>query len=266
MGNHEIIDELGRGAMGQVFRARHVELGREVALKLIDPAAVTDEHARARFQREVKLLSELTHPNIVRIYDSGLHEGRPYFTMEILEGEDLARLMAHHGPIPVEEVAAWLAAAADALAYLHERGHTHRDIKPSNLMRTTEGRIVVTDFGLVHMDGATVLTRSGELAGTPLYLAPEMLAGADASPAQDVWALALTAHELVLGRAWVKAPGLRELVVKITQEGVPPIETLCDVPAWFAEAQRQALHPDPGARLTAARYRDLLRADRKSVV
>jgi serine/threonine-protein kinase len=190
---YEWVQELGRGAMGVVHRVRDRELGREVALKLVSRKLLVDPSKRKRFEREARVLARLEHPGVVRLFDAGVEAGQPYMAMELLEGEDL------EGAAGVDAVAVMLE-AADALEAVHAAGVLHRDLKPANLMRLADGRVVLVDFGLANADEESAITRSGDVVGSPYYMAPEVLCGEGATPASDFYSWGVTLYHLLEGR------------------------------------------------------------------
>lgn len=257
MGPYRILSEIGRGGMGIVYEAVQVDLDRRVALKVLH--APMSGPVLARFNREIEVLSGLAHPNVVRFYDNGELEGRRYFSMALVKGENLWDVLMRH-PFPLQKAASLVAEVADALAYLHASGVSHRDVKPANLILTPDDRLVLVDFGLAVSQEATAYTAHGHISGTIPYLAPECLEHGDRGVAQDVFALALTFHELVTGQACYAACDLAELCRRKLAEPPPGLEqALGSAPSWILELQDRALAPDPGARVTAAGYRDGLR-------
>lgn len=262
MGRYQLLSELGRGGMGVVYRALHEDLQREVAFKVLHPSGAADLDDLKRFRREVKLAGSLSHPGIVRVFDGGEIDGRCYYTMEIIEGETIAQILADRGALPLELVGRYVVQAADALDHVHSRGLCHRDIKPTNLMVDGSGHLTVMDFGLARGMSSTILTRDGEIPGTPRYVAPEAIRQEDVSGAQDVWALALCAHEMLTGKPWVTASTLAELYCRILTGPAPSLESSClDAPPWLLSLQARALARIPGDRPTARSYGDAFRAN-----
>ncbi len=224
-GDYELLEELGRGGMGVVYRAQQISLGRTVALKMILRGASSSAADLARFRAEAESAARLDHPAIVPIYEVGQEHGQPYFTMKHVAGTTLARRLAD-GPIPPREAATVLAPICRAIQYAHERGVLHRDLKPSNILIDEEGRPHVTDFGLakrVAQDEA--LTASGVVLGTPSYMAPEQAAGnrGELGPATDVYSLGTILYQMLTGRPPFQAATAVETVLMVLeQEPLPP--------------------------------------------
>ncbi|HVF59314.1 MAG TPA: serine/threonine-protein kinase, partial [Thermoanaerobaculia bacterium] len=194
---YRIVALLGRGGMGEVYRADDLRLGQTVALKFL-PAELAEGRERLeRFYSEVRLARQVSHPNVCRVYDVGEAGGRSFLAMEYVDGEDLASLLRRIGRLPEDkalEVARQLCAG---LAAVHDRGLLHRDLKPANVMLDGHGRVRLTDFGLA---AAAAEAQGSELAGTPQYMAPEQFAGRGLSPRSDVYALGLVLYELFTGK------------------------------------------------------------------
>ncbi|MBI4861003.1 MAG: protein kinase [Candidatus Riflebacteria bacterium] len=261
MARYQILDELGRGWMGVVYRALEVDLGREVALKLIPAESIGNERFVQRFHREVRVLAALSHPNVVRIYDSGSMDGRPYYTMEVVPGKDLGELATAETTFPLSRALTLIVQAADALAYLHGQGVSHRDIKLKNMMVDRAGRLKLMDFGLAKAAQGEAVTKAGTVLGTPLYMAPEVLLGQGASFPADVYGLAICLHELVAGSPWLKARDFPQAMHHILTQPAPSLRAVKEpVPEALLEAQERALAKDPAPRAKASEYRDSLRS------
>ena len=225
IGDYELIEELGRGGMGVVFRARQISLDREVAVKMILRGRLASESDLQRFLAEASATARLEHPNIVPVYEAGDIEGRPFFSMQLVEGETLADRVAA-GPMPQREAAQVVAAIARAIGVAHRQGILHRDLKPSNILLSADGTPMVTDFGLAKETGSDAdLTRSGMLVGTPAYMSPEQAAGRRSliGPASDIYSLGSILYFALTGRSPFVAESSMELVMLvIEQDPAPP--------------------------------------------
>jgi predicted Ser/Thr protein kinase len=224
-GDYELLEEIGRGGMGVVFRARQLSLNREVAVKMILRGELASPADHERFRSEAEAAARLDHPGIVPVYEVGELEGRPYFNMKYIAGRTLSQLLAE-GPLPPRQAAAILAGVARAIHYAHEQGVLHRDLKPSNILIDEEGRPHVTDFGLAKKTtGAASLTRTGAVLGTPAYMAPEQAAGArgKTGPAGDVYSLGSILYHMLTGRPPFQAASpVDVLLMVLEQDPVPP--------------------------------------------
>jgi hypothetical protein len=203
VGPYELLERLGGGGMGEVFRARHGRLKKEFALKVLSPQLARDPEAARRFERETEALGRLEHPHLVRATDAGVSGGTPYLVMELLAGTDLARLTKRLGPWPVAEACEAARQAALGLQHAHERGLVHRDVKPGNLWLTPGGVVKVLDLGLARLceaaDGGG-LTGAGRMMGTPDYVAPEQVLDSRAADARaDLYGLGCTLYHLLAG-------------------------------------------------------------------
>jgi serine/threonine-protein kinase len=221
---YEDAHPIGRGGMGEIYRARDRELGREVAVKLLDERFADDESLRLRFKREALTAARLSGtPHIVTIFDVGEWNGRPFIVMEYLPGGTLAE-RARGGPVAHDEALAWLDQAADALDAAHAEGVVHRDVKPPNLLFDARGDLQVADFGIARvMDDTTAgMTVAGTVLGTAGYLSPEQARGEPATPASDRYALGVVAYELLTGgRPFERGSATAEAAAHI-REPVPP--------------------------------------------
>jgi serine/threonine-protein kinase len=252
---YEVEAELGHGGMGIVYRARHVRLNRLVALKMV----LADGHAgpreRARFRQEAEAVAALRHPNIVQVHDVGDVAGRPYFTMEYVEGGSLAQKLAGT-PLPGREAAAVVATLAGAVEAAHRGGIVHRDLKPANVLLTADGVPKVSDFGLARrLGGDAGLTGSGTAVGTPSYMAPEQASGqaGAAGPAADVYSLGAILYELLTGRPPFKAETAAETVHQLlSQDPVAPSRLNARVPRDLETVCLKCLAREPRRRYPTA--------------
>jgi eukaryotic-like serine/threonine-protein kinase len=201
IGKYELVELIGRGGMGTIYRARDSVLGRSVALKMVSSLEVTPE-LRTRFFREAQACARLSHPNIVTIHDMGEDAGRLFIVMELLEGEELRQLIARRAPITLEEKLTVLRQLCDGLSYAHQKGIVHRDIKPANIFLVRNGRVKILDFGIAQITAVATqgdLTRTGMIMGTLRYMAPEQVRGR-ADHRSDIFSVAAVAYELLGGR------------------------------------------------------------------
>jgi eukaryotic-like serine/threonine-protein kinase len=209
----ELVEEIGRGGMGTVWKARHLRLGRVVAVKFLAPELAADPEFDQRLEREARALALLSHPGIVAVHDFVRDEAGSYIVMEHVEGPPLSALM----PLPVEKAVEAAGQLLDALAFAHRQGIVHRDVKPENVLVDASGRVKVSDFGIARALGGGAggsVTTTGRVIGTPRYMAPELLAGAEPDPRMDVFSVGVMLREMVAGRdgAGALPPGLEHLL------------------------------------------------------
>ena len=253
---YEVQAVLGRGGMGIVFRALHLRLNRPVALKMILAGPYAGPHELERFVREAEAVAGLRHPNIVQVYDAGELDGRPYFTMELVEGGRLAQKIAGV-PQPARQASALVAAVAEAVHVAHLSGIVHRDLTPANILLTPDGTPKVTDFGLarrVQEDGGITLT--GRPIGTPSYMAPEQARGDNRAigPTTDVYALGAILYELLTGRPPFRGETVAATLQQVlTGEAVPPTRLNPRIPRDLQTICLKCLSKDPARRYPSAR-------------
>jgi serine/threonine protein kinase len=174
-GRYQIIGLLGKGGMGEVYRANDLTLDQPVALKFLPESMARDTAMLARFHNEVRIARQVSHPNVCRVYDLGEVDGQPYLSMEYIDGEDLGSLLRRIGRLPADKALEFARRICAGLAAAHDKGVLHRDLKPSNIMVDSQGRVFITDFGLAAVTGELREAQARE--GTPAYMAPEQLAG-----------------------------------------------------------------------------------------
>jgi predicted Ser/Thr protein kinase len=245
-GRYRIVSRLGSGGMGEVYRADDLKLGHSVALKFLPEEVQTDRALLERLLEEVKLARQVAHPNVCRVYDVGEVDGQHFLTMEYIDGEDLSSLLKRIGRAPQDKAVqiAWQLCAG--LAAIHAKGILHCDLKPANVMVDSRGQVRITDFGVA---GQAVDSATGRASGTPLYMAPEQLAGRGATMKSDLYSLGLVLFETFTGRRVFRSPAMRE-----REQATPPdpallVETID--PAIGALIHR-CLEPDPADRPRSA--------------
>src|SRR5690349_13659632 len=197
-GRYRVVRKLGTGGMANVYLAEDQELGRSVAIKMLDERHSQDEQFVERFRREATNAAGLSHPNIVSIYDRGEAEGTYYIAMEYLEGSTLKDIVERRGPLPVGEAIGFTRDILDALKVAHRKGIVHRDIKPHNVMCDADGRVKVTDFGIARA-GASQMTEVGSIIGTAQYLSPEQARGGVVDARSDLYSVGVVLYELLTG-------------------------------------------------------------------
>ena len=258
---------LGRGGVGVVYRAKHLKLNRYVALKMLLSGAYADPHELARFTREAEAVASLRHAHVVQVYDVGEFDGKPYLTMEIMDGGSLARDLAG-APQPAARAASLLVTLATAAHAAHLGGIVHRDLKPSNILLTADGTAKISDFGLARrMAGDATITEIAAHVGTPSYMAPEQAAGKAAAvgPPADVYALGAILYETLTGRPPFRGESSSDTERQvITQEPVPPSRLNPKVPRDLETICLKCLRKEPHRRYAsaAALAEDLLRFGR----
>jgi serine/threonine-protein kinase len=252
---YKVLGELGRGGMGVVYRAWHQRLNRPVALKMLLAGPYARPEERERFLREAQAVAGLRHPNIVPVYDVGESDGRPYFTMELVEGGSLAQTLTG-APRPAHDAAALVATLADAVQTAHRSGIVHRDIKPGNILLTGDGTPKITDFGLARRIGeSSALTMSGVVLGTPSYMSPCQARGDKSAlgPATDVYALGAILYELLTGRPPFRAETPAATLQQVlTDEPVPPARLNPRVPRDLETICLKCLQKEPHRRFASA--------------
>ncbi|MSO23809.1 MAG: PEGA domain-containing protein [Acidobacteria bacterium] len=256
LGRYEIIEELGRGAMGVIYKARDPVIGRYVAVKTIrlgdftDSAHVAELHSR--LMREAQSAGVLSHPNIITVFDVGEEAGLAYFAMELVEGVTLEHIIEGEPRLDESNIVAIARQTADALGFAHQRGIVHRDIKPANIMLTQDGRVKVADFGIAKV-GSSKMTQTGMLLGSPSYMAPEHFLGQPLDGRSDIFALGIVLYELITGQPPFTAENLGTLSYKIVHEDpLPPVKLKPGMNPRLNVLVLRALARDPAARFQTA--------------
>jgi|SRR5467141_202620 len=237
------------GGMGRVVRARDLKLGREVAIKLLNPGAHT-ERQRLRFEREARAAGALNHPNILAVHDIGEHGGEPFIVTELLEGETLRKRLSR-GPLGPVRALALATQLADGLSAAHAAGIVHRDVKPENLFITKKGYLKILDFGITKLLEAAqapagLHTDTGAVMGTPAYMSPEQVQGEDATPRSDVFAFGAVLHEMLSGKGPSERRSAVESAYAILHEAPGPLPA--STPEPLARLIVRSLEKDPALR------------------
>src|SRR6185295_7616097 len=220
-GRYRLENQLGAGAMAEVWLAHDMQLGRKVAVKLLGGDADP-----ARFEREAQAVASLSHPNIARLYDYGEAEGRPYMVFEHLAGGMLEDRFQSVGPLDDAETGQIASEVAAGLAHAHEHGLIHRDLKPANVVFDEEGRAKISDFGIARLSGADTLTEAGTLIGTAAYMSPEQAAGEPVTPASDVYAFGVMLYRMLGGRLPFESPSAVEVLRGHLHQAPPPLSAV----------------------------------------
>jgi serine/threonine-protein kinase len=250
--DYELLDLLGTGGFGRVYRVRDLQLERLVALKVLHPALITDPGVVERFRREAQLAARLDHPNIVNIYEIGGRSGLIWYTMELIDGPSLAQLVEREGPLPLDQLLRLLREGLSALAHAHALGLVHRDIKPENLLIASNGSLQITDFGLAlalrqKFGGAT------SQSGTPQFASPEQLLGERVDQRSDLYSLAAVAYYALLGRPPFAGVTPEQVLARQTTNQFPdPMRRREDVSEAMREVLDRALQADVEARYASA--------------
>jgi len=260
-GHYRIIDKIGAGGMGEVYRARDEQLDRDVALKLLPAGTVSDEGARKQFRKEALALAKLNHPNIETIYEFNSQDGVDFLAMELVPGQSLDEML-YGGPMPELEVVRLGTQFAEGLAAAHEQGIIHRDLKPANLFVTPDGRVKILDFGLAKLMHAgkahdvtnSVTMQSGAISGTVPYMSPEQLRGLPVDVRSDIYAAGAVLYEMATGRRPFPQTQTAELMTAILVQTLPPARSVNPVVSPKMEnVIAKSLEKDPTQRFQSAR-------------
>jgi beta-lactam-binding protein with PASTA domain len=248
--------KLGSGGMADVYLAEDQELGRRVALKLLDERHASDEQFVERFRREAQSAASLNHPSIVSIFDRGRAEGTYYIAMEYLDGRTLKELLIRNGPTPIPIAIDYARQILGALSFAHRNGIIHRDIKPHNIIVGSDGRLKVTDFGIAR-SGTSQMTEAGSIVGTAQYLSPEQARGAPVDPRSDLYSLGIVLYEMLTGKVPFTGDTPVEIAMKhLSQVPEPPSKLRPEVPHDLDAVVMRALAKDPDQRYASAEEMD----------
>ena len=238
------------GGMGDVWAARDELLGRQIALKLLHPNLAADDGFRLRFRAEAKAAARLSHPGIVAVYDYGEDPDAAYLAMELVDGEPLSAVIRRQGRLGAAETMSLVAQTAEALAAAHAEGLVHRDVKPANLLLRPDGRVKVTDFGIVRAADTSTVTRDGTVFGTVAYMSPEQVRGERATAASDIYSLGVVAYECLSGSRPYQAGESIAVALAHLHDPVPPLPA--DVPVGVRRLVLRMLAKDPLTRPASA--------------
>jgi serine/threonine-protein kinase len=248
---YRILGRLGKGGMGEVYRANDLRLGQTVALKFLPETTAQDPAMLARFYNEVRIARQVTHPNVCRVFDIGDVDGQPFISMQFVDGENLASLLTRIGRLPADKGVEMSRRLCAGLAAAHAQGVLHRDLKPANIMIDGRGQVVITDFGLANL--AEDIRGADIHSGTPAYMSPEQLAGKEVSLKCDIYALGLVMYEMFTGKRAFEAETLAELI-RLRGESRPAeiSSTARDVDPAVERIILRCLDPDPARRPATA--------------
>src|SRR5256714_3841325 len=251
-----VMRKLGSGGMADVYLAEDKELGRRVALKLLNDRHANDDQFVERFRREAQSAAGLNHPNIVSIFDRGQAEGTYYIAMEYLDGRTLKELLVRNGPTPIPIAIDYTRQIIGALSFAHRNAIVHRDIKPHNIVVGSDGRLKVTDFGIAR-SGASQMTEAGSIVGTAQYLSPEQARGAPVDPRSDLYSLRVVMYEMLTGKVPFTGETPVEIAMKhLSQVPKPPSEWREEVPHDLDAVVMRALAKDSEQRYGSAEEMD----------
>ena len=250
-GRYRVVSRLGKGGMGEVFRAEDIILGQPVALKFLPETATSNVALLTRFYDEVRIARQVTHPNVCRVYDIGEVQGQPFLSMQYIDGEDLGSLLRRIGHLPTEKATEFARKLCAGLAAAHAQGVLHRDLKPANVMIDSKGQVLITDFGLAGF--ADQLAGAEVRNGTPAYMAPEQLTGKEVSVQSDLYALGLVLYEMFTGRPPFEADSLEAMIrARETSSLQSPSTLVRDLDPAVERAILRCLQPDPRLRPPSA--------------
>src|SRR5215469_2993623 len=253
--HYRVLELIGRGAMGVVYKALDVNLDRLVAIKVMSAESRSDPDFVERFRQEARAQGALNHPNVALLFDYFVHDGAPVAVMEFIDGESLEQLIRRRGAIPASEAIPLFKQALRGVAAAHRAGIVHRDLKPANLMVTRDAIVKVMDFGIAKRQGVTGATKASTSIGSPLYMAPEQILGRTIDRRTDVYGLGITLYELLSGYRPFNTRGKAEYLVldaHVNDLPEPPTVYRYGIPQPIVEAVMRSLAKDPNARFQSA--------------
>jgi serine/threonine-protein kinase len=253
VGEYRLIDFVGEGGMGEVYRGVHAKLGRVAAIKVLTSAARREQGFVERFFNEARIQSQLQHANIAALYDFCEVQGQPCIIMEYVDGDTLCDRVRPFGPLPTAEALRIFSAVTDAIAYVHAHGVIHRDIKSNNIKIGTSGQVKLLDFGIAKGGASPVLTQTGSVVGTLEYLSPEQLSTGHADERSDIWALGVLLYEMMTGHVPFEAQTIGALCAKIGNAVYPPLRQMNPAaPQDVANVVARCLKKNPADRYQTA--------------
>src|SRR5262245_48219413 len=248
IGKYTIIGLIGQGAMGQVFRAHDPVLNRHVAIKMMATDVSADPQLSQGLLAQAQSAAQLNHPNIVTLHDFGDDNGQLFMAMELLEGQDLSRILKQRALVTLEDKLALMEQCCDGLAFAHSMQLVHRDLKPANIHVHTSGRVKIMDFGLARVSGSD-MTRAGTIMGSPNYMSPEQVRGERADARSDVFAMGAVFYEVLSGRRAFEAEAVHAILFKVANSEPESLAALVpELPPILVELVDKALKKEPGQR------------------
>src|SRR3954466_6780328 len=259
IGKYKILEKIGQGAMGEVYKAHDPVLNRFVAVKTSSAELGADEQLRKRFEREAQSAARLNHPNIITVFDYGEESGKIYMAMELLDGADLKAAIGKRAAMTLDEKLSIVDQIAEGLAFAHANDVVHRDLKPANIHLLSNGQAKIMDFGLARLGGSE-MTRVGMVMGTPHYMSPEQVRGERADARSDVFAVGCVFYELLTYRKPFDADSMHSILFKVMQEEPPPVLDLTPgLPAVLGQVLERAMTKDATQRYqNASEFRTAL--------
>ncbi len=262
LGGYDLVEKIGEGGMGTVYRARDKGLDRFIAVKVLPAELAKDRIYRTRFLREARTLARIAHPNLIHIYTVGEEEGRYFFAMELIEGETLSGRIRRAHPLPFDEIVRIASQVMSALAKVHAAGVTHRDVKSANIMLTSDGRALLMDLGLARQESAGGLTSPGMVLGTPEYMSPEQAEGERAGAQSDIYSLGVVMYEMLAGKVPFTGKSVLAVLRRQVEEMPPGVRSVrADAPEALVRIVEKAMRKKAPERYQTVEEmaRDLLK-------